>query len=410
MRSPSIEQARAVTPKSSYNATLNVVTSKSRANRMLFLAAIDKREIILEGIPDSSDVEDMLRCLKVIGLDIEQKKDTVIIKNSFPACESNSSSPLVIECGYGGTTTRFLSALLALGQRRYYLEAQGHMRERPMSEVLLPLGELGVEAVMNSDEAWLVIQGPVKHQVATLKVDSSRSTQFASALAMTVSTWNGKVDPVGMHASEDYFSMTIDCIEASKQKATWRVPVDFSSLSYPLALAALSGETLITNVHEVDQHQPDSIFIKILSEMGVEVGMGENGLHVKHQQKLKAWSGSCAGFPDLVPTLAVVCSYAEGESRLEGLEVLKHKESDRFNEVLNVLKLFGINAHGDDDTVVIVGPNKATTSPVEYIAPDDHRMIMMCALLMRLNNGGEIINWDHVKKSYPTFFEDVADS
>src|SRR5690606_11765606 len=133
MRSPSIEQARAVTPKSSYKTKINVVTSKSRANRMLFLAAIDEREIILNGIPNSSDVNDMLRCLTDIGLVIEKTDDQVVIKNSFPACEDNSNQPVVVKCGYGGTTTRFLSALLALGKKRYYLEAEGHMRSRPMS-------------------------------------------------------------------------------------------------------------------------------------------------------------------------------------------------------------------------------------------------------------------------------------
>lgn len=409
MRSPSIEQARAVTPKNSYTATINVVTSKSRANRLLFLAAIDEREITLIGVPESSDVKDMLRCLKHIGLEIVHQGSTVIIKNSFPACEKNLKEPLTIKCGYGGTTTRFLSALLALGSRRYYLEAEGHMRERPMSEVLLPLGELGVEAVMNSDEAWLVIQGPIKNKVTTLKVDSTRSTQFASALAMAVSVWKGRVDPVGMHASEDYFAMTIDCIENAKHSNTWRVPVDFSSLSYPMALAALSGEVTVSNVHEIDQHQPDSIFIRILSEMGVEIGITDKGLHVKRHEELSAWSGSCAAFPDLVPTLAVVCAYANGESRLENLDVLKHKESDRFNEVLNVLNLFGVSAHADHDAIVISGPTQTSSAPIDYIAPDDHRMIMMAALLMRINNGGEIINWDHVGKSYPTFFEDVAD-
>src|SRR5690606_25362508 len=154
---------------------------------------------------------------------------------------------------------------------------------------LLPLGELGVEALLNSEEAWLVIQGPVTNPVKTLRVDSSRSTQFASALAMTVTQWNGEVEPVGMHASEDYFAMTIECIEKAKRSDKWQVPVDFSSLSYPMALAALSGEVEVTNVHEIDQYQPDSIFIKILSEMGVEIGMGEHGIHVKHNSRLTSW-------------------------------------------------------------------------------------------------------------------------
>src|SRR5690606_27356567 len=103
-------------------------------------------------------------------------KNALTVLNSFPECEEENSSPLVVNCGYGGTTTRFLAALLALGKRRYYLEAEGYMRTRPMSEIVKPLSELGVEAVFGGEEAWLVINGPVRNKSEQLDVDASRST------------------------------------------------------------------------------------------------------------------------------------------------------------------------------------------------------------------------------------------
>lgn len=375
---------------------------------MLFLAAIDKRPITLVGLPSSSDVQDMIVALKTLGLKIKSDKNTVTILNSFPDCEELSDKPLVVKCGYGGTTTRFLAALLALGKRRYYLEAEGYMRSRPMSEIVKPLTELGVEAIYGSEEAWLVINGPVKNKVNQLDVDASRSTQFASALAMTVSTWNGEVNPIGMNASEDYFAMTLDCIK-HREEATWRVPVDFSSLSYPIALAAISGQVLVRNVHSIDYQQPDSILLTILEQMGAEVDLSNDGLKVKNMGRLKPWSGDCAGFPDLVPTLALLCAYADGVSHLKNLDVLRHKECDRFYEVIKILKLFGINIKNDDDDYIITGRSDHIRMEVSYKAPDDHRMIMVAALFMRLNGGGKIENWNHVKKSYVEFFTDVAD-
>lgn len=409
MRSPSLDPSRTITSNSSFKSQLSVPTSKSRANRMLFLAAIDKRPITLLDVPNSSDVEDMILALRTIGLKIEREKsDVLTIVNSFPECETDTKEPMTVECGYGGTTTRFLAALLALGSRRYHLEAQGYMRQRPMSEIIAPLESLGVDIKFGSDEAWLVIQGPVKTKLKELEVDSSRSTQFASALAMTLSLWQGRVVPTQMKASEDYFEMTLDCIKNTKE-TQWVVPADFSSLSYPLALAALSGEVIVKNVHGIDPYQPDSIFIEILKAMQAKVELVESGLRVS-KSDLLAWSGDCSAFPDLVPTLAVVCAYAKGTSRLKNLSVLKHKECDRLIEVHKILQLFGVSVTIEDSDLVIEGPMRPLQAPVKYTAPDDHRMIMIAALMMRLNHGGEIENWNHVRKSYVNFFEDIAEA
>lgn len=376
---------------------------------MLVLAAMNPDAVTVTNLPDSTDVLDMLKSLTMIGLNIEIHDDSsVTIHNSFPACESISSEAVLVECGYGGTTTRFLSSLLILGHKRYYLEASGHMRQRPMSEIVAPFEQLGVEVKLGSDEAWIVLQGPAKNKVKQLEVDASRSTQFASALVMTLSTWGGEVKPLGMNASEKYFNMTLDCIFQASQN-NWSIPLDFSSLTYPVALAALQGHLTVENFGKIDHFQPDSVFLKIVDTMNGKVSFSKKELKIEKNESLSSWSGDCSGFPDLVPTLAFLCAHADGESHLSGLEVLQHKESDRVQEILNILKLYDIECSYQNSKLIIVGKSFGHKNKVYYKAPDDHRMIMMAALFMRANGGGEIENWKHVKKSYSFFFEDVID-
>ncbi len=409
MRSPSIDQTRTILKNNTFSKKLNVPTSKSRANRMLFLAAIDPNPTHLKNMPQSSDVIDMMNSLKIIGLKIQKISESeIIVENSFPKCEENTvGEEIVVECGYGGTTTRFLAGLVSLGRKHYNLEPAGHMRERPMDEIIKPLELLGIDIRLKSENAWLSIKGPVSRKLSKIEVDTSRSTQFASAIMMLASSWEGEVVPINMKASEQYFKMTVDCIEQAK-KNNWNIPIDFSSLSYPLALAAVCGEVEILNYGQRDFFQPDSVFIDILKEMGALVLEQDSKLIVENIGQLKPWSGDCSGFPDLVPTLAFVNSFTNTNSTLSGVEVLKYKESDRIDEIIKILKLYNIESSQSEGEIMI-NPQNLKSSRARYNAPDDHRMIMVCALFMRMLGEGEISNWDHVKKSFPHFFEDVIE-
>ncbi len=408
MRFPSIDKILRIEPQSTYNKKINIPTSKSRANRMLFLAAITPGEITLTNVPNSSDVMDMIQSLNKIGLQITMIENTVIVKNSFPDCEKlNADNTIRVDCGYGGTTTRFLAGLLALGSKTYHLEPEGHMRLRPMQEMIEPLKQLGINVELNSKDTWMTITGPVKHKLEIIDVDTSRSTQFASALAMTLSQWGGTVNPTNLKASEDYFKMTNDCIEQAKT-SNWKIPIDFSSLSYPIALAALCGEVEILNYTGRDRLQPDSIFIDLLKEMGANVIETKTSLKVLKADSLKAWSGDCSGFPDLVPTLCFINSFSSEIGVLTHLEVLKHKECDRLEEMKKILNLFERENKVTEDSIT-TEHSEGNTSSKHYDAPDDHRMIMVAALYMKALGGGEINNWHHIKKSYPYFFEDLAD-
>ena len=203
--------------------------------------------------------------------------------------------------------------------------------------------------------------------------------------------------------------MTFDLIKKFRQGVDeFVVPPDFSGLSYPLALAATLGKVTILNCHQIDELQADSIFLQILKSMGATVEFLKEGLTVTKNKNLKAVSLDCSGFPDLVPTLAYVCAYAEGESVLDGVEVLRHKESDRVEEVIKLLKLFKIPHRlegGRHQKLIISGVPEQKTPWVEITPPADHRMVMVSYLFCRKNSGGKIHNTHHVKKSFGKFFD-----
>ena len=75
------------------NGELEVPTSKSYANRVLVLAALNENPVTISNIPESSDVINMISCFKKIGLEIEINSTEVIIRNSFPCTPINFESP-----------------------------------------------------------------------------------------------------------------------------------------------------------------------------------------------------------------------------------------------------------------------------------------------------------------------------
>lgn len=409
MNSGNLSYKVEVTP---FDKEIRVPTSKSYANRLLVLAAISKEPTWVRDLPASTDVINMLNCFKQLGLEIERSGEDVLIKNSFPECENDKDKPLELETGDGGTTNRFIIPFLARGSRPYFVLAEGGMRSRPMNHLEDAIRSLGAAMDKGSEEDpyWYKIQGPCQSMPNSLEVDSSISTQFPTGVALAFADTSLTVTPKNLQSSRAYYDMTLTLIEQFREgKRDFIVPVDFSSLGYPLALALVAGKVTVKNCHEIDEFQADSAFFDIIKLTGGSYRFSGAGLTVEKNDKLKGFNLDCSKCPDLVPTLGFVAAYANGESRLQNLEVLRHKESDRITEVINVLQAFNVSFEYDDTLyeLLIRGGNPSAEF-VEYSPPADHRIIMMAYLFMRMNKGGKIHEAQHVAKSFPGFFETLG--
>lgn len=389
-----------------FNKSIVVPTSKSYANRVLILAALSKEPVTINQVPRSTDVETMLSLLGQIGLEIVREGDKVQILNSFPECESGEN--MTLETGDGGTTNRFLLPFLARGKSEYTLESKGHMRNRPMEPLIKSIRSLGPEVSQGGEKFWIKVKGPYSEDAKEVEIDCKDSTQFLTGLSLATADKNITVNALNLEASLSYYLMTKNLIEEfMAQKTEWVVPVDFSGLSYPLALACTLGGVEVKNCQEIDSFQADSIFLQILEEAGAEPEFKEGSLFLKKPEFLMPFEADGSKSPDLVPTLAFLAAYASGASIIRDIEILRHKESDRVEEVLSLLETFCIEHEFDKEkhNLIIYGDPTKKIGSVEYYPPEDHRIVMVAYLFMRMNSGGKLHNFEHVKKSFPDFFK-----
>ena len=106
--------------------------------------------------------------------------------------------------------------------------------------------------------------------------------------------------------------------------------------------------------------------------------------------------------PDLVPTLAVLAAFAQGETVITGVAHLRHKESDRLAAVATELSKLGIEARETADGLIIRGGKPRGAAIDTY---NDHRLAMSFAVA-GLKAPGMVINDPGcVAKSFPDFWE-----
>lgn len=399
-------------PSGEFNKSLLIPSSKSYSNRALILGAIRGANFTIENISQSTDVLNLLSCLRNIGLKIDVSKDKVVFKNSFPECEKEILTDVIdLYTGDGGTTNRFLIGLLSRGSKKYRLYPSEKMNERPIDDLLLPLKNLGVSIQLNHSEdkkiPWVEIQGPpVIDEKMKVVIDCLKSTQFASSLLLAFSNTKLNFEFKDLHSSKTYLDMTKEVIKQANVKNHYFVPMDFSSASYFMALGALQGSVLIENCFNKDRFQADSVFLDLLNEIGASVEFTPKGLRVAKFEKLRGFNFDVRKAPDLFPTLVFLASYIEDKSVLENLDILKYKESDRIVEMLKILDIFSVKYfyENQQESLIINGSNKKTNIKPQVTPARDHRIIMAASLFLKNNSGGNVGEWDCVDKSFPDFF------
>lgn len=385
---------------SHFNSQTTLPGSKSHANRFLILAARMGGGVTIRSIPKSDDVQILIEALKKIGLQIEGE-ESVCFHNKFPECEKQTSYPIEIEVGEGGTTARFLLALLASGKNEYTLKMKARLSARPWDELVEALKLAGAKLHWHANQ--LHVQGPIELAKLPSTISSARSTQFASALKLAFHQDGYSVLPLELKSSQAYWQMTLDCCEEITQRDVV-VPLDWSSAAYPLVFAAVSGKSVNLAGLKKDA-QADSSLFDLLNERGAitQNHQGVQGIGLKQRTPLDLSIATC---PDLSIALAYLCAHLNGKSVLRDVSVLRHKESDRLQALLELLKQVQISASYIEktDTLEIIGGVPQT--PSSLIVPSDHRLVMVGVLFL-MKSGGTITHSDSVNKSFPQFFEQI---
>lgn len=393
MQTLSINKGQLVNP-------VSVPPSKSYANRALIFAAVSGGNKSIRHLPSASDVTILVNCLKAIGLKITEAGDRIVFENSFPECETG---PVRVEVGEGGTTARFLACMLLSGSQEYKLVLGERLKDRPWNDFIALVRKL--EGTASLEDNILTLKGPLKFP-EILEVDCSQTTQFATGFKLMSRKGSFEVKPTQLESSQSYWAMTEKLMTDMSQGTVYSVPLDWSSAGYPLAFAALNQKITFPDLHQ-DEFQADSKFFSILEKLGC-ISEDKKGISVTPTNASFDFDIDVSDCLDLVPTLGYFLAHVQGKHILRNVQNLVFKESDRLNEVMDLLKKFGRKVSSDGKTMTIEGhPGKIVYS-VDLILPNDHRMVMAGTLFLLHHSGGSVSPASAVGKSYPDFFKLIS--
>ena len=387
------------------NILIQIGGSKSESNRLLILQAIFSKI----SIKNLSDSDDTLVLQKALGIE----KGAVDIHHA-------------------GTAMRFLTAYFAAKKDvEIILTGSQRMQERPIGILVDALCSLGadIQYVDKIGFPPLKISGKTLHK-SKVSIKADVSSQYISAL-MLISPMlpDGiQITLEGNPTSKPYFEMTLSLLnqlgirgefeknrieifpikEIPKREVT--VESDWSSASYFYSLVALSENFIMTlgNFSEISL-QGDSVLRNIYGSLGVETIFNASDKTISLSKKNVELPDSLvldlSNTPDLAQTIAVTCFGLGIGCKLNGLETLKIKETDRLLALRNELKKLGADIEVNSDSLHL--KNSSQIKPSQIIKTyQDHRMAMAFSPLA-LKANLIIENAEVVSKSYPNFWEDL---
>ena len=401
--------------------TITPPCSKSYAQRALAAALLASGRTTLRGIELCRDTRSAISAIEALGATVEIiDENTIAIEGGFNPRTDR------LNVGESGLSARLFTPISALGNKPMCISGEGTLLHRPMSMMIEPLKELGVEVRDGGGRLPIEVCGPMRG--GRVVVDGSMSSQFVTGLliALPLAERDTTVEVHGA-VSVPYIDMTLDTLERfgvevmyqegdyseffieggqSYEAVDYTIESDWSAAAMIMVAAAIAGhEVRITNLSTLSR-QADTAICRALERAGASLVIEEDAITVSHRN-LEAFTFDATHCPDLFPALVALAAAAQGVSTIYGIERLRGKESDRGEVLKEEYEKLGIEIELDyEDNVMRVVGGKVVAANVD--SHDDHRIAMSLAITaLRIDEELDIKNRECVAKSYPSFFDDL---
>lgn len=405
------------------NSCITVPGSKSFTHRLYIAAALSDGKCLIRGALNSEDTQLTLQALRQMGVQIARRDDRTEIRGTGGVLKP-TGKPIYL--GNSGTSMRLLAGTAALGTGEYTLTGDERMLERPIDDLVTSLNAINVKTqCLNHDGCppLSIIGGRVKG--GSTSVNCEISSQFLSALLLMAPYTQEGLEITVTHGpvSKPYIDMTVDIMRMlgvyvyrgndrpynffkiaggqCYRAGQYDVEPDCSQAGYFWAAAAITGASVkVKNVTRATR-QGDLKLTEIFEQMGCTILQEKDGITVTGGPLIGV-SVDMADMPDMVPTLAVVASFARGTTVIKNVAHLKAKESDRLSATVNELIKMGVMASCSDDGMIIHGGHPRGAVIETY---NDHRIAMSFAVAGLQTPGVIIQNEMCVSKSFPHFWD-----
>ncbi|MDX7953646.1 3-phosphoshikimate 1-carboxyvinyltransferase [Lichenihabitans sp. Uapishka_5] len=338
-----------------------------------------------------------------------------------------------LDFGNAGTGARLMMGVVGGHAVTATFDGDASLRKRPMRRILDPLEQMGAEVLdqASGGRCPLVLKGtgeplPISYETPVA------SAQIKSAVLLAGLNSIGRTVVIEREASRDHTETMLRHFGATVQVEPWgqhgrrivlegrpelrprpvAVPADPSSAAFPMVAALLvpGSEVLLERVM---MNPLRTGLLTTLLEMGADIAVegrrvegGEEVADLRvRASRLRGVDVPAARAPSMIdeyPVLAVAAAFAEGETRMRGLQELRVKESDRLAAVGAGLGANNIDhAIDGDDLIVRGGPVKGGGTVVTHL---DHRIAMSFLVLgLAAQNPVTVDDEAMIATSFPTF-------
>ncbi len=395
--------------------------SKSISNRLLIIDELSGHEGKLHNIAVCDDTTAMLDALR-------------LYRNSY------KRQTLPVNTGAAGTATRFLTAFFASQQGSdVMLDGSPRMRQRPIDELADVLRGLGAEITPVIPPGGVGCGGLPLHilgkklssQGREIQIRGEISSQYISALMMIAPYVTGGlslVSPTGF-ISRPYIEMTaslmrqfgvtvetgdnyVKIAEGKYNNVEMTVESDWSAASYWYEIKALNPDLAIKlNGLCKNSLQGDSRVAEYFRNFGVTTQFeGDSAiLGYDHSLITRELHLDLSGQPDLAQTIIVTACLRGIKFRIDGLETLRVKETDRIAALESELRKLGYRLRHTFGAAGLEwhGETTDTGKNLRISTFKDHRMAMAFAPTALKIPGLTIEDAGVVNKSYPKYWDDL---
>lgn len=395
--------------------TIPAIPSKSDAHRLLIAAALADQPTELTLRCSSQDIDATISCLEAIGAHIERRKGSVLVT---PVREAPTRAAL--DCGESGSTLRFMLPVAAAVCSRASFNGHGRLPDRPIGELCMAMGENGVG--FSSDRLPLETSGLLGGGIYRLPGGISSQYITGLLLALPATGQDSQIILTDRLRSAAYVDITLNVLSrfgiqiekrengffipgSQRYRSPGRIAVDgdWSNGAFILAAGAVGGQVTVTGL---DQNSPqgDKAVVELLRRIGAQVTADNDRITVS-PGTLRGCEIDIDPTPDLLPALAVVAAFAEGDTHFVNGARLRIKESDRLTACAQLLRDLGGEAEETADSLIVhgTGLTGGTTDGC-----NDHRIVMAAALAAAgCRKPVTVTGSEAVNKSYPGFFNDL---
>lgn len=385
---------------------------KSISHRALLFGLLAVGQSEIEGLLEGEDVLATAKACGQLGAVVERRG-----LGAWRIAGAGLGSLLkpagTIDFGNSGTGVRLMMGLVAGHPIETAFDGDASLRSRPMRRVLDPLAKMGTEIVEQADGGRLPIRIRGARDPMPIEYESPvPSAQVKSAVLLCGLAAPGETTVIEREATRDHTERMLSHFgaavkvsphgahgrriilkgrpELAPQKV--RVPADPSSAAFPIAAALIVKDSDLVLEGLLDNPLRTGL-LTTLKEMGANIEelarreeSGETVVDLRvRASQLKGVEVPAERAPSMIdeyPILAVIASFAEGDTIMRGLSELRVKESDRLAAVAAGLGVNGVayEIHGDD--LIVHGKGRAPGGG-EVETHMDHR-IAMAFLMMGL--------------------------